>query len=186
MAVMTRFPDLKTPEMAAFLLGKVLCRRTENGILSGMITETEAYTEDDPDSHTFGGRKTTRNQAMFGTAGTIYIYLIYGIHHCLNFATGREDEGCAVLIRALQPLQGQSDMQYNRGPKVAINRLTDGPGKLVQALGVPITWNGYSIFAPNVPLWLEDHGYHCNHRATARIGIRHGGDLLWRFVVDDA
>jgi DNA-3-methyladenine glycosylase len=153
--------------------------------LSGIITETEAYTEADPASHTFGGRQTSRNQPMFKAAGTIYIYLVYGMHHCLNFSTGQEGEGCAVLIRALQPLEGQKYMQYNRGPRVAAKKLADGPGKLVQALGVTIALNGTSIFASNAPLWLADHGYRCSYKCTPRIGIRHGQDRLWRFVVVD-
>jgi DNA-3-methyladenine glycosylase len=184
--MMTRinhFPDLSTSEIAIFLLGKVLCLKTTDFILTGMITETEAYTEDDPASHTFGGRQTLRNQPMFRTAGTIYIYLIYGMHRCLNIATGQKGEGSAVLIRALKPLQGQAHMQYNRGVKVTAKGLTDGPGKLVQALGIPMALNGASIFNPNIPLWLEDHNYSCTHQCTTRIGIRRGQDRLWRFVV---
>lgn len=129
------------PEVAADLLNKVFWF----GACAGRISEVEAYTVDDPASHTFGGR-TARNAAMFGPPGRLYVYLSYGIHHCVNVVTG-DGDGQAVLLRAVVALEGGTAMRRRRfgSTTVAPSReraLSDGPGKLAQAFGITLADNG--------------------------------------------
>lgn len=126
--------------VARELIGTVL---TVDGI-GGMIVETESYDAADPASHTFEMRQTARNAVMFGAPGHAYIYRIYGMHWCLNFVCG---DASAVLIRALEPLDGIDEMQRRRGTDVPTN-LCSGPGKLCQALCLTQAQNGASLFAP--------------------------------------
>ncbi len=128
------------------------------------ITEVEAYTADDPASHTFRGR-TARNEVMFGPAGRWYVYLIYGIHHCLNLVTGEEGDGQAVLVRAVTV------------PSVDA-RLTRGPGRLTRVLGIDRTFNGS-------PALLFDDGTPppTNPLVTPRVGITRAVDWPRRWVL---
>lgn len=133
-----------TVTVARGLLGKVLCHGLPGGRVAGEIVETEAYlSEGDPSCHSYWGM-TPRNQAMFGPPGTAYVYLIYGIHYCFNVVTREEGIGEAVLIRALIPLEGIEIMQQRRGTGDK-RKLTSGPGKLCQALGIDRRHNGCSL-----------------------------------------
>lgn len=192
-----------TLKAAKALLGCTLVHADPEGLLAGRITETEAYTRDDPASHAFRGQ-TTRNAPMFGPPGRAYIYLAYGMYPCFNAVTAPEGAGEAVLIRALEPLTGVELMQRRRGlseegsppsPAPDDDRarvrlgclLCGGPGKLCQALGLDRPLNGCDLTTP-ARLWIAradavpEPG---RIVATPRIGISQGADLPWRFYMRD-
>lgn len=138
--------------VAGELLGKKLVRKYRGNILSGLICETEAYLgPNDSASHAFRG-KTARNTVMFGRAGRAYIYFVYGMHYLLNIVTEEEENPCAILIRAIVPLDGLKHMQRYRGRTG--KELTDGPAKLCQALAVNKSLNGWDLTAGQ-KLWVE-------------------------------
>lgn len=168
--------------IAEELIGCILIRRTGRGIVRVRITETEAYRgADDPASHAYRG-PTQRNLPMFGMPGRLYVYLIYGMHHCMNLVAHPPGEAGAVLIRAAAVEQGIELVRLNR-PGAADSRLTDGPGKLAKALGIDLTHNGLDLFAAgNEALTVEpsDRRHVC--ATSGRIGIKAGTDLPWRFT----
>lgn len=175
-----------TLDVARDLLGCRLVRVVNGQRLSGFITETEAYVgQEDRASHAVVGR-TYRNAAMWGPPGHAYVYLIYGIHHCLNIVTEETGFPAAVLIRALQPAEGVEVMRQNRGGR-ADSELTDGPGKLCQALQIDLGFNGADLVTGE-RLFVETGRRLANGsvQATARIGVT-GDDRAiaapWRFVV---
>ena len=174
------FFDLDTVSVARNMIGKILVHETSEGVIAGVIKETEAYTQDDPASHTYLGKQTKRNLPMFGSPGTLYIYLIYGMYHCLNFVCEEEGFGCAVLIRDVIPTHGIDLMKKNRRCKD--QDLANGPAKLVQAFGVSPTLN--SCVYDHSPLYLCDSSIDLSFQSVCaypRIGISKGCDLLWRF-----
>src|SRR5437879_581850 len=117
------------PDAAQRLLGCELERTMPDvQVLRVRIVETEAYDETDPGSHSYRGR-SERNAVMYGPAGFMYVYFVYGMHYCCNIATGPDGHGEAVLIRAVEPLEGEAQMVVRRGGQTAIN-LTNGPSKL--------------------------------------------------------
>ena len=173
--------------VARKLLGQRLVHRVDGERLSGRIVETEAYVgEADEASHASCG-PTARNAAMYGPPGHAYVYLIYGIHHCLNTVTVREGFPAAVLIRALEPLEGLDRMRALRGGRPD-RELTDGPGKLCQALEIDLDLNGADLCVSDADLFLEA-GERVDDdaiRAGPRIGVRGDETALtapWRFYV---
>lgn len=172
-----------TPTVARMLLGKILIRESEQGITAGRIVETEAYLfKNDPACHAARG-ETARNAAMFGPAGTAYVYLIYGIHYCFNVVTARKGEGEAVLIRALEPLVGLDLMRQRRG-QVPLRKLASGPGNLCRAMAINVAHNGHDLRRP--PLYLADDGYEAKEIiTTTRIGISQATDLPLRYYLAD-
>lgn len=140
------FYQRDTIDVARDLLGMILVHRLPDGRqLSGRIVETEAYLGiDDPAAHSFGGRRTPRTEVMFGRAGYSYIYFIYGVHFCFNVVTMSEGIPEAVLVRALEPLDGA---QF----------LANGPGKLCRALELSRAENGLNL-CTSPELWIEDRG----------------------------
>jgi DNA-3-methyladenine glycosylase len=170
------------------LIGKVVCTYINSVFTSGIITETEAYCgRNDKACHANNGLRTARSEVMYGEPGHAYIYLCYGIHHLLNVVTNKEGLADAVLIRAIRPLDGLEKIRERRGIKNQKN-LTNGPGKLTQALGVTTDLNTVNLSAP--PLWIEDRGITFNEKeikSSPRIGVDYAEeDALkpWRFFVD--
>lgn len=146
-------------EAAPRLLGQHLVRRTEDGEIRCRIVETESYGgAEDKGSHAYGGRRTARTEAMFSAGGAVYIYLIYGMYHCLNVVTAAEDEPHAVLIRAVEPLTaGDAElMALYRGTTVRKpSDLSGGPGKLCRALRIDKSLGQTRFDLPESPLWIE-------------------------------
>lgn len=175
-----------TVDVAQDLLGKVLVRRINNKIISGIIIETEAYRyKDDPASHTFGG-KTERNQAMFGEVGRAYVYFTYGMHYCVNaVAKDNKSEAGAVLIRSLLPKEGLNFMIKQRKTET-ISNLTNGPAKLTQALQISKAQYGEDLTRIS-NLYIIDGKKIKKSQidARARIGIKKATDKLWNFRITD-
>ena len=179
------FYNRDTVTVARDLLGRVLCHDNGQGLTAGMIVETEAYlSRGDPACHAARG-KTARNAAMFGPAGRAYIYFIYGNHFLFNVVTGPPGVGEAVLIRALEPVAGHELMYRRRGRLRQETGLTNGPGKLCQALGITGSLNRQPL--QGYPLWIgcgfmRQEPFSIIH--APRIGISQGTDKLWRFYIE--
>lgn len=174
--------------IARELIGKALCTRMNAVVTTGLIVETEAYSWKERGCHAFDNRKTARNAVMFGQGGHAYVYLCYGMYNLFNVVTNREGLADAVLIRALEPLEGLPAMLRRTG-KADPRRLTSGPGKLTRALGIDRRHNGLHLASAKV--WLEDVGHSVRKQDIAespRIGIDYAGDdanLPWRFTIKD-
>ncbi|KJV30962.1 DNA-3-methyladenine glycosylase [Luteibacter yeojuensis] len=173
-----RDPRVVGPE----LLNKVLACADGR---AGRIVEVEAYVGAiDPAAHTFRG-KTKRNAVMFGPPGHMYVYFTYGMHWCCNTVCGDDGEGSGVLIRALEPIAGLDAMRTAR-PRVRRDReLCSGPARLTQALGITGEQNGIDLVRARDGYTVLDDGMPPpeNVPESARIGIREGTDLLWRWFV---
>jgi DNA-3-methyladenine glycosylase len=181
----TTFYQPDTLKVAHALIGKKLVRQIGKLQLSGIITETEAYCgEEDSACHAHRGQ-TTRNSVMFGPPGHAYVYFTYGMHYLLNIVTETEGWPCAVLIRAISPVDGLKEMEARRKRKG--NELTNGPAKLCQALGIDKSFNGWDLTA-GTELWVEDYKKITAKliTATPRIGIDYAKEehrqALWRFI----
>ena len=143
-----------TLDVARDLLGRRLVRVLDSRRVSGRIVETEAYVGvEDQASHASPGL-TRRNASMFGPPGHAYVYLIYGIHHCLNVVTEAEGSPAAVLIRALEPLEGLSIMRRRRGGR-SDEELTAGPGRLCEALAIDLRFDGADLCSSEAFLFVE-------------------------------
>ena len=171
-----------SPDVAQELLGCVLVRRIGGRTLSGRIVEVEAYRgSDDPASHSFRG-PTKRSSIMFGEGGHAYVYFTYGNHWLLNFTAEPEGEPGAVLIRALEPLEGIERMAKNRGVSEVAN-LTDGPGKLTKALSIDGALNGEDAVKSR-RLYVLDRDGPVRFKASSRIGVSKGVEQQWRYFVE--
>jgi len=191
-----------TLEAARLLLGKYLIRRLEGEMLAGRIVETEAYIgRCDKACHAYNYRRTARTETLFAPPGTAYIYLIYGMYHCLNFVTEPEGEPAAVLLRAVEPVAGAEAMarrRYGDKPLTAYRRrnLLNGPGKVCQALGLTRAENGLdltgdTLFICDTP---EDAGLPPftvpageRMRSGPRVGVDYAEearDFPWRFWLE--
>lgn len=192
----TPFPDAffarPSLEVARALVGaRLVHEHPEGGRLVGRIVETEGYTQDDPAFHGWGLydaeagqlKKEGRGIELFGPPGEAYVYLIYGRYWLLNVVTEPEGVGGAVLIRAVEPLEGEAFMQKQRDGKTDVN-LTNGPGKLTIAFGIDDRFHGEPLIAP--PLFLvpaEDDAEH-SIVTSSRIGISKGVDRQWRYFIE--
>lgn len=173
--------------VAREVLGKRLVFESAAGTLCGRIVEAEAYLGvSDRAAHSFGGRRSARNEVMYGPAGFAYVFLIYGLHHHLNLVTEGPGRPTAVLVRAVEPVSGEAIMQERR--KVAPRtRLTNGPGNLCQAFGIGLVDNGVDLCRP--PLYLSDGPPPRRVQRTPRIGVDYAGAWarrLLRFVDPDS
>jgi len=174
--------------MAKALLGKVLVSQISGRLTSGVITETEAYAGiHDKASHAYGDCRTKRTAPMYFDGGIAYVYLIYGIHSLFNIVTAPAGTPHAILIRAIYPVEGIDLMQERRNSNRKTG-LTDGPGKLSQALGIHYSNSGEDLGGKRI--WIEDHGIvpRAGKIITGpRIGVEYAGKdalLPYRFRLD--
>jgi DNA-3-methyladenine glycosylase len=170
-----------TVKLARFLIGKLIVHDSPEGRMSGRIVETEAYLVGDAAAHSFLG-PTPRNRSMYLGRGHAYVYFIYGAWFCLNVTAGPEGHGSAVLLRALEPVDGV-DLMYRRRPGAHPRRLAVGPGNLATALGVDRSFDGCDLCRPG-PLWLARPGGRpagADVGVSRRIGITKNAHRLLRF-----
>jgi DNA-3-methyladenine glycosylase len=169
--------------VARDLLGRLLVRDTPEGRVAGRIVEVEAYDgANDPASHAYRG-ETPRNRVMFGPGGHAYVYFTYGMHYCVNVVTGPPGRAQAVLVRALEPVEGVTIMRRRRGVE-GTERLARGPGCVARALGLTRADDGLDL--TRGPLWILDAPARREGRRilrTPRIGIRHAAERPWRYVL---
>ena len=171
-----RFYTRDSIELARDLIGRVLVREALGVRMAGRIVEAEAYRPDDPASHSFRG-PTPRNASMFGGPGRAYVYISYGMHHCMNVTAGG---GAAVLLRALEPLEGTREMARRRG--MANERLLcSGPGRLCQAMGITLADDGVDLVSRG-GLWVAEGSPPEEVRVSTRIGITLAVEQPWRFT----
>jgi len=167
--------------VAPRLLGCELVRTTDKGTIRVRIVETEAYDQTDTASHSFKGI-TPRTEVMFGPAGFLYVYFTYGMHYCCNVVTGKVGEGSAVLIRAVEPIEGEALIRSRRNVDQLIDT-TNGPAKLCQALDIDKTMNGHDLRAGELQLKLHDPILPNDIVQTTRIGISQAKDVPWQFYI---
>ncbi len=179
------FYDRHVLRVARDMVGRILVRKSPEGLVAGRVVEVEAYRgRVDPASHAYSGR-TARNAVMFGPPGHAYIYFSYGMHFCLNLVAEREGVAAAVLVRALEPVVGIPLMAKRRSIDDTW-RLARGPGCVARALGLSREHNGLDL--TRGPLWLSSLAPQRSPyrtRAGERIGIRKGRELPWRFFLAD-
>ena len=177
-----------TPEVARGLLGHVLLSELGGRRTAGRIVETEAYLgTTDPASHGYGAGRTRRNASLFERPGTAYVYFTYGMHWCLNAVTERAGLPAAVLIRALEPLEGLATMRRRRGgARVADRDLCSGPAKLCQALGVTGRHDGLPLTRGRLRIVRNRSRQHQAIAVTPRIGITRAADWPLRFLIEDS
>ena len=180
------FYDRPTELVARDLLGAVLECRTDSGVARGRIVETEAYLgEHDLACHAAAGR-TTRTEPLYGRPGTAYVYLIYGMHWCVNAVTRATGEPSAVLVRALEPLDGVAAMWRRRSRARRLVDLTNGPGKLCAALGIDASHNGLSLRRWPLRIRAGESLPDAAVDVTPRIGITRAAEWPLRYLVRDS
>lgn len=170
-----------TVEVARKLLGNILVHETPDGVTAGKIVETEAYIQGDPACHASRGM-TPRNRVMFGAPGHAYVYFIYGMYYCFNVVTAPVGIGEAVLLRALEPLQGINLMQSRR-ERERLGDLCGGPAKLVQAMGISREHNGADLTCSQLFV-CRGEAVPGRIVATTRIGIKLGVEMPLRFYLE--
>ena len=181
---MAQFPDFlsgSVVDVAHRLLGCELVRELDGEVVRVRIVETEAYDQDDAASHSCRS-ETPRTKVMFGESGYLYVYFTYGMHYCCNVVTGPIGRGAAVLIRAVEPIDGVEILQAHR-PKVSSVQLTNGPAKLCQALSITTSMSGHNLRRGQLRL---EHGILRSGETitqTTRVGISTAQDAPWRFYI---
>ena len=174
--------------IARELLGKYLFTNFDNKLTGGIITETEAYIGlTDRASHSFGGKRTMRNEHMYADAGKAYVYICYGIHHLFNVVTNKKDIPDAVLIRAIHPTHGIETILKRRGMKELQKNISGGPGTVGVALGINKIHSGIDLLSDKI--WIEDKKLNIDPEkitVSKRIGVESAGEAAhypYRFVL---
>ncbi len=184
------FYQQDTITVAKNLLGKILVDDSSEGTTAGRIVETEAYLgPEDRAAHSAGGRRTPRNEVMYGEKGNAYVYFIYGLYYCFNVTAGNvPGKPEAVLFRALEPVSGEATMVKRRGivEKKAAN-LTNGPSRLCMAMDISRAQNKTDVTIP--PLYIEDASSVPREQIveTKRVGVDYAGEWKekpWRFYIE--
>lgn len=186
------FESSDTLTLAQKLLGCELIHDSPDGITSGIIVETEAYLQNDPACHAYN-RRTMRTEPMYGPPGTIYVYMIYGMYQCVNVVSNRAGIGEAVLIRALEPVNGIDLMETRRNfhrktqtyidKKISLKELCRGPGKLVQAMGIDKSLHNGKSLSDSSLFIRKGEKIDFQTGSSSRIGITVGVDLAYRFFI---
>jgi DNA-3-methyladenine glycosylase len=170
-------------------LGKVLCTNFDGKLTSGIIVETEAYSQSEKACHAFGGKRTPRTEVFYNDGGLSYVYLCYGIHYLFNIITNDADTADAVLVRAIEPIDGVDIMLQRRGMTKMEYRIAAGPGSVSKALGLTKHHNGIDLTEDHI--WVEKRGIRYTDDqiiASPRVGVDYAGDdafLPWRYRVKD-
>lgn len=179
-----------TVRAASDLLGKLLVVPAADGTrVSGMIVETEAYLGiEDKAAHSFGGRRTARNEITYAEGGHVYVFFVYGMYYQLNLVTGPADHAHVVLIRAIEPVEGIEIMRERRG-EMPDKNLTSGPGKMTIALGIDRTYNSEHLSGDRI--WVEEYKTFKKSEIGSgpRVGIDYAEEFVgmpWRFWVKDS
>ena len=186
---MTWYLNSDVVDVARQLLGKVLCTRFDGVVTRGKIVETEAYCgNNDKACHANNQKMTKRNKVMFSAGGCAYVYLCYGIHHLFNVVTNEEGQADAVLIRAIEPIEGTETMMTRRKLNKKGKRISGGPAMLTQALGINTFHNGTVLNGDSI--WIEDAKPVDEDYIVfaTRIGVEYAeGDALkpWRFFIKE-
>lgn len=176
--------------VAMELLGKLFVRKIKDKFLIGKIVEVEAYDgRVDEAAHSFNG-KTKRNEIMFQGGGKLYVYFTYGMHFCSNVVTGKIDDGTAVLLRAMEPIEGLELMALNRFGKKIISEkekinLTNGPAKICQAFNITRKENGTLLTEDEIFILYQPEIKRSQIEISKRIGIKKSVDLPWRYFIKD-
>ena len=176
-------------KLAKDLLGKVISSEIDNKLCSGRIVETEAYmAPEDKASHAYGMKRTKRTETMFLSGGRSYVYLCYGMYHLFNIVSGKADVPHAILVSAIEPLQGIDQMLKRRGMLNLLPNVSNGPGKLSQALGITKKDNDIDL-AKGKRIWISDDGIRFKIKetiASPRVNIGYAQEYIskpWRFRV---
>ncbi|HTB53144.1 MAG TPA: DNA-3-methyladenine glycosylase [Ferruginibacter sp.] len=175
-------------QIARELLGKIIVTKIDGHTTSGRIVETEAYIAiTDQASHTFGGKRTARNEHMYGAAGTSYVYICYGMHHLFNVVTNEIETPDAVLIRGVEPVKGINTM-FDRSGKLKLdNTISKGPGNAAKVLGINKQHSGLNLLGNKI--FIEDDGFVVDDKQigiSKRIGVEGAGKaalLPYRFYI---
>mgnify|MGYP001413856259 CR=1 FL=1 len=174
--------------IARELIGKIVVTKFNGVTTSARIVETEAYIGlTDRASHSFGGKRTARNEHMYAAAGTVYVYICYGMHHLFNVVTNKKEIPDAVLIRALEPVSGIDIMLARTGKIKSDNSLTKGPGNAAKAMGISKDNSGVNLLKDEI--YISDDGFQINNKligTSRRIGVESSGEaafLPYRFYV---
>jgi DNA-3-methyladenine glycosylase len=179
-------------QLSQDLLGYQLCTRIDGLQTTGIIVETEAYRgPEDKASHAYKDRRTNRTEVIFQKGGISYVYLCYGIHHLFNVVSGPAETAHAILVRALEPRMGLDVMRMRRGDTIPDKQLTNGPGKLCQALGITREQNGLDLDKDSKNgIWIEE-GIDITSTQiihAKRVGVDYADEWkekLWRFYIKD-
>jgi len=186
------FYTQRTLTVAKELLGKIFIHKIGRRSISGMIVETEAYLYNDPASHSFRGL-TERNRPMFNTGGFLYVYFTYGMHYCANIVTFKEGIGEAVLIRAVEPINGigaiitnrRTDVRHLKGVR-HLHSLTNGPAKFAEAFSLTKEHSGIDLCEDEIFLTKGENVPPSKIVSTTRIGISAAVEKKWRFYIKDS